>query len=392
MEAFRTALSFRRNPASVAEPACEAGPWAIDSFLEAPEDTRFLQSFKSFAASAAFSDTAIFSRRYRFEDLLAAFIDRVRFHCGLKSFPQRLVVGRPVMFAGHNPDEALARQRYDAAFAKLGFRDVDYVLEPVAAAQFYAQRLAEPSTILVGDFGGGTSDFSIMRFAPAASGIAAQALGHAGVGIAGDTFDYRIIDAIVSPRLGKNATYQSWGKTLTIPVHYFTNFSRWNELCLMNRPDVIRDLTKYAQTSNSARQLRSFVDLIEGGVSYELYRTVSRVKAQLSEQDEARFMFSSSGVDIDMNIQRREFEAWIAGDLARIDASVDSVLRKTGLSAGGIDRVFLTGGSSYVPAVRRLFVERFGQDRIDTGEQLLSIAKGLALISARGDVRQWAVA
>ena len=392
LEAFRTALAFRRNPASVAEPACEAGPWAIDSFLDAPEDTRFLQSFKSFAASAAFSDTAIFSHRYRFEDLLAAFIDRVRFHCGLKTFPQRLVVGRPVTFAGHNTDEALARRRYDAAFGMLGFRDIDYVLEPVAAAQFYAQRLTRPSTILVGDFGGGTSDFSIMRFAPAATGIAAQALGHAGVGIAGDSFDYRIIDAIVSPRLGKNATYQSWGKTLTIPVHYFTNFSRWNELCLMNRPDVIRDLAKYAQTKTSANQLQSFIDLIEGGVSYELYRAVSRVKAQLSEKEEARFAFSSSGVDIDTAIKRHEFETWIAGDLARIEACVDDVLRKTGLAAGGIDRVFLTGGCSNVPAVRRLFVERFGQDRIETGEQLLSIAKGLALISQRSDVGQWATA
>ncbi len=390
-EAFRTALSFRRNPASVAEARAEAGPWAIESFVEAPEDTRFLQSFKSFAASAAFSDTAIFSRRFKFEDLLASFIARLLTHACLARLPERLVVGRPVTFAGHNPDEALARQRYDAAFRKLGFLDVTYVLEPVAAAQFYAQRLSGTSTILVGDFGGGTSDFSIVRFKTGKTGMSAEALGHSGIGIAGDTFDYRIIDAVVSPRLGKGATYKSWGKTLPIPVHYFTNFSRWNELCLMNRPDVIRDLAKYAQTSDSGAQLQSFIDLIEGGGSYNLYRTVSQAKALLSEQDEAPFLFRSSGVEIETRIRRSDFETWIGGDLARIDRCVDQVMAKTGLGPQAIDRVFLTGGTSYVPAVRALFVKRFGETRIETGDQLLSIAKGLALISASGDVARWAV-
>jgi hypothetical chaperone protein len=386
LDAIRTTLSFRR--AGRAEPLREAGPWAIDAFIEAPEDTRFLQSFKSFAASAAFSDTAIFSRRFKFEDLLAAFIREAGRRAGLGAFPKRAVIGRPVTFAGSNPDEATARRRYDAAFAALGFEDVVYVLEPVAAAYFYAQRLTEASTILVGDFGGGTSDFSVVRFEP---GGKAEALGHAGVGVAGDSFDYRIIDAVVSPRLGKNAVYRSWGKELSVPVHYFANFARWNELCLMNRPDVIRELAQFAKASASGAELRAFIDLIEGGASYDLYRTVSKAKAELSDRDSTDFNFASPGVSIAAPIARADFESWIAEDLVRIDACVDQVLRKTGLAPGAIDRVFLTGGSSYVPAVRRLFVERFGAGRIETGDQLLSIAKGLALIGASGESAKWSV-
>lgn len=382
-EAFRTTLAFRRNPASVAAPVCEAGPWAIRQFIDQPEDTRFLQSFKSFAASPLFADTAIFSRRFAFEDLLAAFIDRVRFHAGKASFPRRAVVGRPVKFAGANPDDALATARYDAAFARLGFDGVAYVLEPVAAAWFYAQRLTATSTILVGDFGGGTSDFTIMRFHVAPGGVTAEPLGQSGVGIAGDQFDYRIIDHVVSPRLGKNAVYTSWGKTLPVPVHYFANFSRWNELCLMNRPEVIRELKALARTSPQADQLGSLIDLIEGGVSYELYRTVSQVKAELSEKPEALFRFRSHGVNIESRVKRSDFERWIDGDLARIAAAVDEVMTGTGLRAMDLDRVFLTGGTSHVPAVRRLFVERFGAAKVETGDQLLSIAKGLALIDGK---------
>lgn len=390
-EAVRTTLSFRRNPVRGADAVAEAGPWAIHDFIESPEDTRFLQSFKSFAASRSFTDTAIFTKRYKFENLLASFIGKVRDHAGLAQSPRHLVVGRPVTFAGQNPDDELARRRYEAAFNELGVEHVHYVLEPVAAAHFFAQRLTRDAMILVGDFGGGTSDFSILHFKVAPTGISAEALGHSGLGIAGDTFDYRIIDNVVSPRLGKNATYRSWGKTLPVPVHYFASFSRWNELCLMQRPEVIRDLQELVRNSDNGDQFQSLIDLIEGGVSYDLYQTVSRVKAQLSHTDTAPFIFKSTGVAIETKIDRADFEKWIAEDLEKIGTCVDEALTGANISPKDIDRVFLTGGTSYVPAVRRVFEQRFPTDRIDTGEQLLSTAKGLALIGASGEAEKWSV-
>ena len=389
-DALRTTLSFRRNPARGGKPIAEAGPWAIQDFIDAPEDTRFLQSFKSFAASSSFTDTAVFTSRYRFEDLMAAYLRKLQEHAGFKAFPKRLAIGRPVTFAGQNPDDALAQRRYEAALASLGFEDVTYVLEPVAAAHFYAQRLERDAVILVADLGGGTSDFSVLRFKAGRGGTSAEALAHTGLGIAGDSFDFRIIDNVVSPRLGKHATYVSWGKTLPVPKHYFANFSRWNELCLMQRPETLRELRELARTSSSKDELMSLVDLIEGGVSYELYRSVSRAKAALTEHEVVPFRFSLSGVSIETKIARADFETWIAPDLERIGAKADEALAKSGLQPKDIDRVFLTGGTSFVPAVRKLFERRFAPERIDTGEQLLSIAKGLALIAGSGDMERWA--
>ena len=389
-EALRTTLAFRRNPAMGEGPLVEAGPWAIRDFIEAPEDTRFLQSFKSFAASASFTDTAVFTRRYRFEDLMSAYLDKIRQHAGLSAFPRRLAIGRPVTFAGQSPDDALAQRRYASALTALGFDQVSYVLEPVAAAYFYAQRLTRDAVILVADLGGGTSDFSVLRFRRNRGRTSAEALAHAGIGIAGDNFDYRIIDHVVSPRLGKNATYVSWGKELPVPRHYFASFSRWNELCLMRRPEVLRELRELARTSSSAGQLLSLVDLIEGGVSYELYRTVSQAKAALTEHEVVPFRFRMSGVDISGRLNRKSFEKWIAPDLERIGATADTALAKAGLAAKDIDRVFLTGGTSFVPAVRQLFERRFPAEKIDSGEQLLSIAKGLALIAGSDEMEAWA--
>jgi hypothetical chaperone protein len=102
-------------------------------------------------------------------------------------------------------------------------------------------------------------------------------------------------------------------------------------------------------------------------------------------------VFKSSGVSIETKITRRDFESWIEDDLEKIGDCVDNALIKANIAPKDIDRVFLTGGTSYVPAVRRVFEKRFAADRIDSGEQLLSIAKGLALIGASGEAEKWSV-
>ena len=156
----------------------------------------------------------------------------MRSHAGV-DFPKRVVIGRPVSFAGASPDEALARERYEAALRAVGFEEIHHVYEPVAAAYFFAQRLNTDATILVADFGGGTSDFSVVNFSVGASGLDYKPLAHAGVGVAGDAFDYRIIDRVVARAFGKGSEFMSWGKILPVPNSYFTRFSRWNELSLM---------------------------------------------------------------------------------------------------------------------------------------------------------------
>jgi hypothetical chaperone protein len=154
---FRSALCFWEEDARI---AVEAGPWAIAEYLEYPQGSRFIQSFKTVAASPSFEHATIFGRRYRFEDLGRLLVARMTERSGgaLKGEAARVVVGRPVAFAGHRPDEELARRRYDGVFAELG-AEVHYVYEPMGAAFSFAAGLAEPATVLVADFGGGTSDF-----------------------------------------------------------------------------------------------------------------------------------------------------------------------------------------------------------------------------------------
>lgn len=392
LSAFRSVLCFWRDESLPKAPIeVEAGPWAIDHFIENPGDCRFLQSLKSFAASELFSETRIYGRRYSFEDLLAAFLDLVRERAGdqMARLPPRLVVGRPVEFAGSKPNARLALSRYRAALAACGAEDVRFVYEPVAAAFFFAQRLSADATVLVADFGGGTSDFSIMRFEVDGKDLRTQALASSGVGVAGDTFDFHIIDQLISPEIGKGSTYQSMSAELALPNRFFTAFARWSELSILKTSRDFRELKKLLRASNEPARLQTFIDLVEDDLGYALYRSVSEAKARLSASEETEFEFVTDAVDLRFTIQRQDFERWIAGDLQKMSGAVDVALQRAGLQSGEIDKVFLTGGSSFVPAVRRLFEDRFGAEMIETGDELVSIAHGLALIGESDDIDRW---
>ena len=392
-DSMRTCLSFLKDPELGAQALkVEAGAAAIRTFIDSPGEARFLQSIKTFAASALFQGTLIHARRHQFEDLMEVFLKRLEKYAGTnlgESF-SRIVAGRPVKFAGSNPDEMLALSRYNEALTRLGFPEIHFVYEPVAAAFYFAQNLKKDANVLVADFGGGTTDYSLIRFESQAGKLTAIPLGHSGVGIAGDHFDFRIIDNVVSPQIGKGSFYKSFDKVLEVPSNYYANFGRWNQLSIFKTLRDYQDLKQLVRQSLDPERLELFVDLIEHDEGYPLYQAVSATKMALSQAEEVEFYFPPLGPHSKRLVKRSAFEGWIASDLAQIEGALDEVLVKTGTQAGAIDKVFLTGGTSFVPAVRRIFEARFDRDRIESGGELLSIAHGLAVIGARDDIADWA--
>jgi hypothetical chaperone protein len=388
---FRSALCFWEEERAWQGIAYEAGPWAIDEYLQSPLDSRFVQSFKSVAASPSFERALIFNKPYRFEDMGRLFLQRLVAHAGgrLDARPRRVIVGRPVEYAGARPDAALARQRYDLMLEAFG-TEIYYVHEPLGAAHSYASRLTEPATILVADFGGGTTDFSIVRVAAPGSPRRCVPLASSGIGIAGDRFDYRIVDKLVLPLLGKGGNYRSFDKLLEIPGGYFADFADWSRLALMRNRRTLDELRRLQRDAVDPEPIGRMIALIEHEQGFPLYDAVGRLKRALSSAEHAEFGFASDGVDIRADVRRADFEQWIADDLRRIEAAMDAALTRGGVAPGEIDRVFLTGGSSLIPAIRALFDRRFGAERIATGGELTSIAHGLALIGEESDPAEWA--
>jgi hypothetical chaperone protein len=388
---FRSALCFWEEEHGLNGVAHEAGPWAIAEYLQSPLDSRFVQSFKTVAASPLFERALIFNRQLRFEDLGRLFLQKLVAHAGgqLDARPARVVVGRPVEYAGARPDPALARQRYDLMLREFG-TELFYVHEPLGAAFSYANRLTEPATILVADFGGGTTDFSLVRVGDPGASRRCMPLASSGVGIAGDRFDRRIVERLVLPLLGQGGHYRSMGKVLDIPGGYFAEFADWSRLAMMRNRRTLEELRRLQRHALEPEPIGRMIALIEHEQGFPLYDAVGRLKRELSSADQAEFRFSSEGVQIAAEVRRSDFEQWIAEDLWRIEAALDAALARGNTPATEIDRVFLTGGSSLIPAVRAMFERRFGPHRIATGGELTSIAHGLALIGLQADPTEWA--
>jgi len=268
--------------------------------------------------------------------------------------------------------------------------DIHYVYEPLGAAYSYAARLEEPATILVADFGGGTSDFSVVRIGSRGEMPRCVPLGHAGVGIAGDRLDYRLLERLVLPILGKGSNYRSFDKLLEIPRSWFNDFADWSRLALMRNPKTLAELERLRRSAVDGEAIARMIAVIEGELGFPLYEAVGRTKRALSVAETAPFRFESEGLRIEIEVTRASFEEWIAADVARMESAVDRALDTAGIDAMHIDRVFLTGGTSLVPRIRNIFVERFGAGRIESGGELTSIAHGLALIGLEEDVAAWA--
>lgn len=361
------------------------GPEAIERYLSADTKGRLIQSLKSFLSSRTLHGTEVFGRRYTLEDLIARILRDLRtkaehqFGIKIKS----AVVGRPVHFVGAEKpeDDIYAEGRLRLAFESAGYESVEFELEPIAAAHYYESTLDHEELILIGDFGGGTSDFSLVHVRPPVRRemVSGTIVGNAGVGIAGDAFDAKIIRHLVSPALGAGSELRSLGKILPAPNWVYIKLERWHYLSLLKARDVLQMLKGVHAQSLAPEKIGALIHFIKEDLGFHLHRAVQKVKSELSNAPQARFQFSDGFVDLAAVVERASFEEWISEEIGKIARCVDSLLASSGILPKDVDMVFLTGGSSFVPAVRRLFETRFGKGRIRGGNEFTSVARGLAL-------------
>ena len=380
---YRSILCFLKGGSAPGSgPIVRAGPEAMAAYLDHGSDCRLIQSVKSMVANPNFSQTHIFGRKFTIEDMVAAILNALRTsaECGLPALGDAVTAGRPVRFAGQLADEMLALRRLTDAFGMAGFAEVAFVAEPLAAAYKFASRIGSAKLCVVADFGGGTSDFSLVRFGPGSDArLDMETLATSGVGVAGDRLDYRIIENIICPKLGLGSHYVSMGKRLPMPVHYYSRFQRWSDLSFLRAPEILRELRGLKRMSEEPEALDRLIYIIEEELGFDLYRAVSAVKTALSSQEIARLAFNHGPVRIDEAISRAAFNEWISEDLAAIDEQITKLFDETDLTPADVDNVFMTGGTSFVPAIRELTASRFSAAEFSAEDEFISVGGGLAL-------------
>src|SRR6202789_2705691 len=376
---FRSVLYLQQvKQAGRAKTHTWTGPAAIEHYLAAENKGRLIQWLKSYLSDRTLTGTVAFGRHRTLEDLISRILADLRRHAE-RTFQTPIgyaMVGRPVRFVGAETeeDQAVALARLRLAFAEAGFERVDFEMEPVAAAYAYESTLDHDELILIGDFGGGTSDFSLLHVGPGVRKRGRKPedlLGNSGVGLAGDAFDARIVRKLVSPALGSESFARSLNKILpAVPAWIYANLERWHYLSFLRTRNVMEILKSARMRALEPEKIDALIALIEEDLGYQLHQAVQRVKFALSRSHTAEFRFREGSMELDISVTRSDFELWIQDELSAIERCIDSLLQTSGVSPREVDRVFLTGGSSFVPAVRRIFVTRFGEDRIRSGNDV----------------------
>jgi hypothetical chaperone protein len=394
-ETFRSILYFAAAERSSGKRMnAFAGPEAIHQYLHADHGGRLIQSIKSYLSNRSLSATNLFGRNYRFEELVAYLLRSLKAGASplLDGSCAKVVVGRPVRFVGSRnaEEDEFALKRLREALALAGIDNVEFEFEPVAAAYAYEAKLQNDELLLVGDFGGGTTDFTVIRVGPNArkmKGANERIIASGGLGLAGDAFDAKLVRHVVSPLLGHGSLCRLIGKTATMPNWPYTKLEHWHHLSFLKSKENMDALQSLRAQAVEPEKIDSLIMLITEDLGFQLHSAVQRTKYELSSAEQSQFRFEAPGIHITDKVTRRDFERWIADELHKIANCLDDVLDRSSLAPTSIDRVFLTGGSSFVPAVRRIFEQRFGQQRISGGSEFTSVAQGLALRARELDAK-----
>ena len=362
------------------------GRAGLGEYLDGYEG-RLMRSLKSLLGSSLIDGrTDVQGTVIAFRDLLTRFIGSLKERAetqGERAFEQ-VVLGRPVFFVD---DDAAADRVAEQTLAEIaravGFKDISFQFEPIAAAFHYETTLHREEVVLVADIGGGTSDFSIVRLSPQrakADERGSDVLANGGVHIGGTDFDRQLSLASVMPLLGHRGKLKNGRE---IPASIYFNLATWHSINFAYARPVWAEQQRLLLDAMQPEAIERLLALIRERAGHWLAHQVEQAKIALSDGDTALLSLERFAPGEQQLLTRSEFDLTTAGLVDKVESAVTRLLPQAGLTASGIDTVFFTGGSSGIPQLRRRIAALLPQARVVEGDLFGSIGAGLAVDAAR---------
>jgi hypothetical chaperone protein len=362
------------------------GQEAIHHYVGYGAAGRFMQSIKTFLPNTSFDSTEVFGKRYAIDDLVAIILRKLK-ACGeayVGCSVDSVVLGRPVVFSTDAAKDAVAQQRLEKAARKAGFKNIWFQYEPVAAALAYEETLqaGQERTVFIGDFGGGTSDFSVIRVKGGAferSDRRSDVLSLGGVYVAGDKFDSQIMWDKVAHHFGRYARYKTMGKDewVNVPRSMVYTLCQWHRIPLLRARTTREHIRVIKRSTDDRPAIEHLENIINDNYGFFLFQAIEKAKCELSDRTQSLICFTERDLHIHENIDKGEFESINAENFQQITECIDEVVARSGLLPAQIDTVFLTGGTSRIPRIQALFAERFGRDKLENRNAFTSVVHGL---------------
>ena len=363
------------------------GRKAIDAYVDGAPG-RLMRSLKSVLGTALIDETTRLGReRIRFRDVIAYYLGAVKRRAEQATGRELrdVVHGRPVYFVDNAPDaDRKAEQTLREIAREIGFDQVTFQFEPIAAALDYERQISSEQVALIADIGGGTSDFSVVRLGPERHGKADRAadiLANDGVRIGGTDFDRQLSLGVVMPLFGFGSAMKRAG--LDVPSSYFHDLATWSNINRMYERQVITSIRQVRQEAQEPALLDRLLRVVEEQRGHTLAMEVEDAKIALSDKREAAIPLEWVAAGLRASIGRTDLVDHTRQLAARIAARIEICLTQAQLSEDDIDVVFLTGGSVKLAHVRKAITKALPAAHIVEGDIFGAVGKGLTLEALR---------
>ncbi|HVW24356.1 MAG TPA: Hsp70 family protein [Polyangiaceae bacterium] len=365
----------------------DGGEWAfgadaLRTFVAQGMRGRLMRSVKRFLPMKSFVETHLGTRKVKLEQIVGVFLREMRARANrhFGADVRRVLLGRPARFSEDAEEDRLAQSRLEGAARFAGFDEVSFCAEPEAAAHDFRAGMRQDCTVLVVDLGGGTSDYTIVRFH---GEDPPDVVATFGVPVAGDAIDGSLMRHSVAKHFGAGVVYKVpfGANTLTMPRGLMDRLCAPAEICLLARRDVmafLRDIRAWSLGADDERVMDQLLRLVEDSLGFQVFESIEATKVALSSSDRARFVFDYPGIDIDEAVTRAAFEAGAHAHVDRILGALDQTLELGGVSPAGIDRVCLTGGTAKLPKIAQRLAAQFGGEKLHSLSAFHSVIQGLA--------------
>ncbi len=362
---------------------CYYGSAALKKFIENEMEGRIFRSFKSHLPNKNYLGSIIDNRILNLETMIGTFLLEVkkRSESQIGHKLDKIILGKPARYSMDIVEDEFALYRMTKAAEYAGFTDIQFVPEPLAAALEFRKTSETEKTILIGDFGGGTSDFTILKISKNEF-KKSDVLSIDGCAVAGDAFDSLFMSQRLNTTFGAKAMYQMpmSNNVFKMPYSIMERLNKPAHIVHLKEKETfnfIKEVQKCALKISDQKIIDRLFILIEDQQIFPFFEVIENTKKILSSKKTAKFEFNYPDIETSDQFTQGEFNQWSEPILTEVSAALDRCLKSAGLDHAGIDSVFLTGGSAYVPAIQNIFDVRFGKDKIQTKNFFHSILSGL---------------
>ena len=360
------------------------GSEAIKEYVDHEGEGRFFRSIKKFLPEPGYTGTSVHNRNMNISEMVAVFLGEMRKRANAFTGQnvEKLVLGRPALYSLDKDCDKLAQDRMQKASELAGFKEVIFCPEPIAAGLDYQTGDKKEKVVLITDFGGGTSDFTLMKFHDKPYSQE-DILGLSGIFVAGDALDGVMMRDFISPHFGSGFQYQIPGgnNVLQFPRNLLKKICSPAHITHLREKDTwefLQHIQKFGLSDIDQKRMKNLFTLVELQLGFPLFNEIEKVKIKLGKNPEALFQYSFLDLAVEQMVGAEAYRQSVTPDVEEVMSTMMEVFKQSGLKPSDVDEVCLTGGTSQFPLIRENLRNIFGAEKLLEHNIYQSVVNGLA--------------